>query len=253
MNKILPIYRSHYSFKSILTLESPKGNLDSYPTSIFDLVLDSKQDFVCIVDNNMGGFLEAAKNCKTNKLKLIFGLRLEFSKDINQKDEASLKTRSTYIVVAKNKAGYDALIKIWSCAAKQGFYYNACMDFTNLKRLWVKDLMLIVPFYDSFLHLNSLEGFCHIPELQGFNPIFLLEDNDLPFDDILRKKVLEFTSRHGFDTLESQTIYYKNPNDFLAYMTYRCIQSRSTIEMPDLGHMCSHEFNYEKWKIKNGG
>ena len=111
--------------------------------------------------------------------------------------------------------------------------------------------MLVVPFYDSFLQMNSIEGFCHVPELKGFNPIFLLEENDLPLDDMLRKKVLEFTQKHGFETLESQTIYYKSPKDFLAYMTYRCIQNRGTVEMPDISHFCSHEFNYEKWKNNN--
>ncbi len=199
----------------------------------------------------MGGLLEAAKNCKANKLKLIYGLRLEFSKDITQKDEASLKTRATYIIFAKDEAGYNALIKIWTCAAKQGFYYNACMDFANLKRLWTPNLILAVPFYDSFLHLNSLEGFCHIPEFSGFNPIFLLEENDIPFDDLLRKKVVTFAEKHGFDTLESQTIYYKCPGDFLAFQTYRCIQNRTNIEMPDMNHCCSDEFNYEKWKRNN--
>jgi DNA polymerase III alpha subunit len=236
--------------RSILTLEESQG-LDKHPTSIFDCVLDSKNDFLCLADTNLSGFLQAAKECEKNKLKLIFGWRGEFCLDITKQDEASLKTRATYIVFIKNLVGYRQLIKIYSQAAKEGFYYNAAYDFSHLKKLWTDDLILAVPFYDSFLHLNSLEGQSHVPDFSFTKPIFLLEENDLPFDDLLRKKVINFAAQHGYETLESQTIYYKSPEDFIAYMTYKCIQNRSTIEKPELNHCCSDKFNYERWKQRN--
>lgn len=246
--RVLPCYKSHYSLgKSILTLEAPTGNIDNYPTSIFDLVLHSKKDFLCLVEDSMTGFLEASKNCQENKIKLIYGLRLDVTKSIENQDEKSLSSRAKYIIFAKNNAGYQSLIKIWSFAAKEGFYYNPCIDFVNLKKFWNDNLTLVVPFYDSFLHLNSLEGHFHVPEFDTIKPKFMLERNGIPFDSYLRNKVLKFCEENKFDTIESQTIYYKSKLDFIAYMTFRCISERKTIEKPEFNHMCSDLFNFENW------
>lgn len=246
--KKLPLYKSHYSLgKSILTLNKPSGSIENYPTSIIDLVLHSKQDFLTLVDDNMTGFLEASKHCQDKKLKLIFGLRLEITKDIVGQDEASLKNRAKYIVFAKNIAGYKALIKIWSFAAKEGFYYNACIDFKNLKRLWVNDLVLAVPFYDSFLHLNAFHAHVHVPEFDTIKPVFFLEENGIPFDTYLRSKTLDFCNKNSYDTVEAQSIYYKSKLDFIAYLTFRCISERTSIEKPEFNDMCSDTFNYERW------
>jgi DNA polymerase-3 subunit alpha len=244
----LPCYKSHYSLgKSILTLEKPTGSIDNYPTSIFDLVLHSKKDFLCLVEDNMTSFLEASKNCQENKLKLMFGLRLDVTKDIENQDEKSLKNRAKYIIFANNNDGYKALIKIWSLAAREGFYYNPCIDFKNLKNLWNKNLTLVVPFYDSFLHLNSLEGYFHVPEFDSIKPKFFIENNNIPFDAYLKSKVEKYCKDNGFDSINSQSIYYKSKSDFIAYMTFKCISERRTIEKPEFNHLCSDSFNYESW------
>lgn len=248
MSNVLPLYKSHYSIgKSILTLNAPCGDIEHYPTSIFDLVTHSKQDSLCLVEDNMTGFLEACKNCKTNNLKLIFGLRMNVTNDALNQDGESLKKRAKYIIFVKNDEGYKALIKIWSFAANEGFYYNACMDFKSLKRLWNENLMLAVPFYDSFLHLNTLEGYYHIPEFDIINPVFFLENNGIPFDILLRNTVQRYADQHSYPTLETQSIYYKSKADFIAYMTFRCISERTTIEKPEFNHLCSDSFNYMKW------
>src|ERR1700722_19778577 len=146
----IPLYKSHFSIgKSILMLEKPKGEHNENSVSIFDLVEKSGKDYLTLVEDNMTGFLEAVTNCEKKKIKLCFGLRLEFTKDILNQDEKSLKSRSKYIIFAKNNEGYKNLINIWSLAAKEGFYYNSTIDFKNLKLLWSENLIFAVPFYDS--------------------------------------------------------------------------------------------------------
>ena len=248
----LPLYKSHYSLgKSILTLNKPAGNIDQPSVSIVDLVVHSGQDFMCLVEDNMTSFLEASQHCQSKKLKLIYGLRVDVTENALAQDEASLKKRAKYVIFAKNNAGYKALIKIWSFAAKEGFYYNPCLDFKHLKALWNDNLMLAVPFYDSFLHQNAFEAHVHIPEFDTIKPVFLLESNDLPFDAHLRQKVLDYSSTNGFDTLEAQSIFYKSKRDFIAYMTFRCINNRTDIEKPELNHFGSDTFNYERWLAEN--
>ena len=111
--------------------------------------------------------------------------------------------------------------------------------------------MLTVPFYDSFLHLNNLESHKHIPDFTFTKPIFFKETNDIPFDDILLEKVEDYCAKNNFETLDTQSVYYNKPEDFPAYLTFRCIHARgsakkSTCERPELSHLCSDTFNFEK-------
>ncbi len=254
MAEVIPIFKSHYSLgRSILTLNPAGDEVENSPTSIFDILLNNKINELFLVEDSFGGFLEAYQNSKDNKIKLNFGLRINFLPDLNEKDEEALKSRCKYVIFAKNTEGYKRLIKIWSHAAKDGFYYTPNIDFKTLKEHWSdNDLMLAVPFYDSFLHRNSLEGATCVPDFDFCDPIFLLEDNDIPFDDLIRDRVLKYVESANYKTQEVQSIYYENKNDFLAYLTFRCINNRSTLEKPNIDHMCSDEFSFESWKEKGG-
>lgn len=247
----LPLFKSHYSLgRSILTLDAP-FNKEKKPNenSIFYLLHKHEQKTLTLVEDNVSGLLEASKNASDNNIKLIFGLRISITDDVSVKNEDSDKKQAKYIIFAKNTDGYKDLIKIWSFAANEGFYYHANIDFKNLKKLWTKNLILSVPFYDSFLHLNSLEGRTHVPDFSFTNPVFFLENNEIPFDDILKNRVLDFCDKNSFSTLNTQSIYYYEPKDFKAYLTFRCIHARgsskkSTCEKPELNHMCSDTFNF---------
>jgi DNA polymerase III alpha subunit len=251
----IPVFKSHYSLgRSILTLGAPGEQTPDAPISIFDILLENDIDELFLVEDSFGGFLEAYRNSKDNKVKLNFGLRLNFLCDIGEKDEEALKSRCKYVIFAKNTEGYKRLIKIWSLAAKEGFYYVPNMDFKTLKTLWNNDdLMLCVPFYDSFLHRNSLEGATCIPEFDFCDPVFLLEDNDVPFDDLIRDRVLNYIESSGHSVQKIKSIFYKNRDDFLAYLTFRCINNRSSLEKPNIDHMCSDEFCFESWMGETGG
>jgi DNA polymerase-3 subunit alpha len=248
--KVLPLIKSHYSLgKSIITLEKPTGK-DSYPTTAFDLVKSNNLDTLVLVDDNVSGLLQASKEAKECKVKLVFGLRIWITDDALEKSEAVLKKQAKYIIFVKNPKGYQDIIKIWSYASKDGFYYEPRLDFKTLKTLWnEKHLRLVVPFYDSFIHLNSFESYTHVPQYDFTKPTFLYEDNNLPFDDYLREKVDKFTKENKLSLIPAQSIYYKHRDDFIAYLAARCLHNRTTIEKPELNHMGSDEFNFQKWLI----
>jgi DNA polymerase III alpha subunit len=257
MYSILPLFKSHFSLgKSILTLEKPTGKLDSYPVSIFDLLIGNNISTLMMVEDNISGLLQAAKNAKENKINLIFGLRLYVYDDVSVKDESVFKKRAKYIIFAKNSKGYESLIKIWSFAATTGFYYSPHIDFKTLQSFWNDDLILSIPFYDSFLYLNTFCSHVHVPKLDVFGKItFFVEDNELPFDDFLHERVIQFCDSNHFDMVPAQSIFYKTKEDFLAYLAFRCLSNREslqkcTLERPELDHMSSDEFNFEKWLVR---
>lgn len=248
--KVLPLFKSHYSIgKSILTLDEPYDKKKKpKENSIINMLVENKLPTLVLVDDSISGLLEASKNCKDNKIQLVFGLRISITNDMTQKSDESLKQRAKYIIFVKNKDGYKDLIKIWSLASTSGFYYEPCIDFTQLRKLWnEKNLKLVVPFYDSFLMLNSLESHKHVPDFSFTKPVFLWESNDVPFDDTLKVKVDKLCQENKYPLLQAQSIFYKKPSDFLAYITFKCISHGTELDKPELDHMSSDEFNFSKW------
>lgn len=249
MTEFLPIFKSQYSLgKSILTLEKAGESSTAGPDSIIDICVEHNIQNVFLTDDSMSGFLQAHLNAKEAGLKLIFGLRVLIGTDKLDKTEESLKKFCKFIVFAKNEAGYKKLIKIYSDASVNGFYYTPRTDYKFLKSIWDdKDLRLCIPFYDSFIFKNILENYICVPELDFTEPIFFIEDNGLPFDEILKSKTLEYAEDKN-KLIKTKSIYYKDRKDFMAYLTFRCINNRSTLEKPQLEHMCSNEFCFESWK-----
>ena len=41
---------------------------------------------------------------------------------------------------------------------------------------------------------------------------------------------------------------YKDKDDFMAYLTMRCIDKRSTWSNPNIDHLSSDEFSFESWQ-----
>ena len=250
---MIPLFKSQYSLgRSILTLDSPESLVEDGPDSIIDLAVKNNLEEVFLVDDSMTGFLQAYKNLTDNNIKLIFGLRLTMCADMHEKSKDEEAKSSKYIIFAKNTDGYNRLIKISTLAAREGFYYVPRMDFKNLKEFWSdEDLMLCVPFYDSFLYRNTLENAICAPEFTFTNPTFFVEDNDVPFDYILTEKVSKFAEQNGSDIQKTKSVFYANKKDFKAYITFRCINNRSTLNKPNLDHMCSDKFCLESWKENN--
>jgi DNA polymerase-3 subunit alpha len=251
--KMLPIFKSQYSLgKSILTLEKAGESSEVGPDSIIDLCINNEIKNLVLVDDNMSGFLQAYTNSKEAGLKLIFGLKVLVGSNTEDKSEESLKKFSKFIIFARNEEGYKKLIKIYSEASVNGFYYTPRVSYKFLKSLWnEKHLTLAVPFYDSFIFKNVIENYTCVPELDFVTPTFFIEDNGLPFDKIVEQKIIEYTEGAA-ELIKSQSVYYKDKKDFIAYLTFRCINNRSSLEKPNIEHMCSNEFCLESWKEKNG-
>jgi DNA polymerase III alpha subunit len=262
---ILPLVKTHYSIgKSILTLEKPADKKSKkyaegqYSSSIFDLLIDNKVDTLVLVEDNLSGLLQASEQCQASKIKLILGLRIDVTEDMDKKDEASLTKRARYIVFASKPSGYKNLIKIASSAAGRGFYYSPCIDFKTLKTLWDDTFLLVVPFYDSFIYNNTFCSHLHVPDIAFTDTTFLVEDNDLPFDDELKTRVERYCVENKHDILPAQSIFYPRAEDFEAYVAFRCIHNRgtsqkSTLDRPELDHMGSNQFNFMKWFNRNKG
>ena len=254
MEEVVPLFKSHYSLgRSILTLDMPKEFSDERSDTIFDIVDDITPEIkdIFLVEDSMAGFLEAYTNAKESKKKLIFGLRLTFCPDCLEKSEEGRRNSFKNIIFIRNEAGYKQLIKIYTHAAQDGFYYEPRLDFKTLKTFWTEDLLLAIPFYDSFLYNNKYTDSQCIPDFSFNEPVFFVEDNDTLLDKDMAKAVKKFCEGK-YQTVNSQSVFYRKNEDFLAYLTARCINKRTTTEKPNFDGMCSDQFSIEAWCKKTG-
>jgi|TARA_B110000495_G_scaffold430_1_gene305 DNA polymerase III alpha subunit len=238
---MIPVFTSHYSFgKSILTLELPSKTNPNGARSIFSILEEQGREELFLLENSMTGFPEAVKNSDELGVQLVYGIQLAF--------EGSHKIN----VFARNSKGCKRLNKIYSQSFEKE---DCCCDEKILEENWnEKDLLLVVPFYDSFIHQNLTNFDACAPNLLPFNPLFFLQDNGLPFDDLVRQTAGKYASDNKLETQEVKSILYEKKEDVEVLQTYKCICTRkfgkSSLSKPNLDHFGSNEFCFESFKEK---
>jgi DNA polymerase-3 subunit alpha len=170
---------------------------------------------------------------------------------MNDKTDESRNKNSKIILFFKNKKGYESLTKLFSTAAKDGFYYEPRLDYSILKQNWSDNLILAIPFYDSFIFNNTLKNSICVPQFDFTKPVIFIENNDLPFDLIIKDKMLSFAKENKLEIFNTKSIYYNSRKDFKTYLTFRCINNRSVLNKPEIEHMSSNEFCFESWENEN--
>lgn len=249
---MLALFKSHFSIgKSILTLDTPFTHKEGSADSIFTIAKENDLDKIVLVEDCLTGFLQAKKVASAHNMQLVFGLRIDMCEDasINPKEEEK-NSRHKIIIFSKNNNGCKLLNQIYSQAFTE---LHKGTDSKSLKKIWNDaDLKLAIPFYDSFLYNNTMKfGNC-TPDFSFTSPTFFIEDNELPFDNLIKLKVEAYSSKNKLKTEMTKSIYYKNRTDVSALQAYKCICGRTfgnkTLSKPNLDHFGSREFCFESWK-----
>lgn len=245
---MLPLFKSHYSIgKSILTLKEPQASKEESADSIFDILINNNLNKLVLVEDAPTGFLQARKICFEEDIHLMFGLRIS----IKCFDDDETLSNHKVIIFSKNDEGCKRLNLIYS---KIYCDHNGVGDYQILKKFWNEDdLMLAIPFYDSFLYQNSFSFASCIPDFSFCKPIFFTENNGLPTDDFLNNIVRNYCKDYNYEIIKAKSIYYNNRCDADALQTYKCICNRnfsksSSLSKPNLEGFGSREFCFQSWK-----
>jgi len=245
---MIPLFKSHYSIgKSILTLNNPEDSCEDGSDSIFSILLENKIRNLVLVEDSPIGFLQAKTLSEKLNINFIFGLR------VNIKCEDSESLHKT-VIFLKNAEGYKSFCKLLT---EINFMDNSVANYSLLKKHWSNEhFLLAIPFYDSFLFYNSFSFSQCIPDFSFCEPIFFIEDNNLPIDSALRSIVFKYCSSFGYQTFEAKTILYKLKSDVEALQTYKCICSRnigrsSSLQKPNLEGFGSSDFCFESFLEKS--
>ena len=222
---MVPLFKTHFSIgKSILRLD----DVDRIAT-------DNNIDEICLVEDSMTGFPEAFR-LFGNRLR--FGLRLSIFND-NESEESESKI----IAFPNGDEGCKELYKL-STESFDKKIKTPWHDYKNLK--------FAIPFYDSFLHKNLISFSNCMPKLPE-QIWFFVEDNSLPYDQLLQSRINEFIKNNPNPLVKVKSVYYENKEDVEAFQTYKCICNRqpgrqASLSNPRLDHFGSDRFCIEAWK-----
>lgn len=265
-NKKICIFSSHYSTlfsRSILTLEkaeelelNPENDNQgcipkNTPVSICSIAKLHKLDKLFLIDSSFSGFQEAYRNLTEIETQLIFGIKIFLCDDVADKSDKGSTNDSKIYLIAKNKAGYQELIKIYSEAATNGFYYYPRLDWSQLNKI-SENIDVWVAFYDGFIYNNLLSyGVSIIPKFDNVKPKFCVENHGLPFDDLIQDGIDKYCKETRFEKVETHQIYYYRDSDAKSMTVYKCINNRSTLNKPQLSHFSTSTFSFESYDSSN--
>ena len=241
---MIPLFKSSFSVgKSILTLAEPEKQKKDGPDSIIQIALENNLKTLHLVEDSLTGFLTAFKTCAKHDIHLRFGVRM----DICNSYESADSSKSKLILFAKNDAGFKSISKIFTFAntEKDGIISN-----DDLAARVSDDVLIAVPFYDSFVWQNwQFFRNCMPTFLKDFDHVFFTEDNKLPFDSVIGESVKSLTPT----PIMVKSIYYKNREDYEAWLTYKIACNRrmgkhQTLSAPEINGCASKEFCFQSWK-----
>lgn len=213
--------------KSILTSDEASPIDVTKPISVCSITkeYDLKQCF--ILERTFSSFERLYQNFGKINIPFVFGLELTVCADMAQKDEESFKTESKVNIWMKNSAGYKDLIKFYTKAATDSFYYVPRLDYNYIINNWSDNLVLTIPFYGSFLHNNYLKNSNCIPSFGSIKPTFFLDDKKLPWDTLLTNKIKSYCEAEKYETQQVSAIRYYSRSDFKSFMVFHCMHNRT--------------------------
>jgi DNA polymerase III alpha subunit len=250
MSDITAIWYSDSSQRGINVWWPEKETKPDGPQSIVALAKKAGLKQVYFVSTRFYDFVVAWKLCEENDLQLIFGLELWVCNNPEEKSEASIADESKVIIWMRNSNGYKDLIKLYSKIYTNinNKHYHFRGSWSVLKELWTENLLLSVPFFDSFLHRNTLNyGSAIIPDFPT-KPVFMKEINSgLPFAPLVEEALDNFIKDGDYEVMNTKTIYYSDYEDAKAYCVYRSIRERSNFQKPQLDHFGSPNFCFSDY------
>lgn len=243
--EIIPIFFSDSSQRALNVwwpekdCVSPDG-----PQSILTLAKKAGLKEVYFVSTRFYDMISAWRLCEENGLQLIFGLEMWICSNPEEHTEASIADESKVIIWMRSGDGYKDLIKLYSKVYTniKNKYYKFRGSYNILKEFWTDNLLLTIPFFDSFLARNTLNyGSAIVPDFP-MKPIFIREINSgLPFAPLIDEALDNFT-KGEYEIMKTKTIYYPDYSDSKAWTVYRTIKERSSFNKPQLDYCCSDNF-----------
>ena len=203
-----------------------------------DLIAAAKKDgqhtIALTDDGNLYAAIEFYKKCVEEDIKPIIGVDFFVApRTRHDKEHRIDNVTSRLVLLAKNKAGYDNLIKLVTYSNTEGFYYRARID-QELIEKYSKDCIAILPsFASSVSHaLRDHDTQKATQRLDWYKKIFgedlyleVTHHPEIDGHDDLQKRIADLAQETNTPLVASGDVYYMKHEDNLAREVARKIQS----------------------------
>lgn len=247
---LTPIFYDDSSQKSILSWMDEKDATPGGPTSLLALAKQAGLSKIFFVSKSFHSFSTARKICEGAGIQLCFGLELWLTTQL-EGTEGSVANESKVIVWMKNSGGYKDLIHLYNAiyTKPEHKYYHFRGSWDILKNHWTDNLLLTLPFFDSFVARNLLTFNASIfPDLPVAPILFREKNSGTLFQAVIDKAITEYNLANQLEEMAVKTIYYNKYLDVKAWMIYRTIFKRSTYGKPESEHCGSDRFCFEDYQ-----
>jgi DNA polymerase III alpha subunit/intein/homing endonuclease len=225
---------------------------------------------VALTDHgNIFGAIEFYQEMKKVGVKPIIGIEAYFTNNrFEKKGEGSdsiLADKNYHLILhAKDKKGFQNLMKLSSLAYTEGFYYKPRIDWELLEKYheglicqtaclkgFIPHLLAKGQFEEAYKYAKRLK------DIFGDDLYFEIQMNGLEEQDEANKGIFELAKKLGVKVVATNDSHYLNPEDKDAHDVIKALQMKMTLkELKEQGkafkvsglHFTRPEEMYEKFK-----
>ena len=189
-------------------------------------------------DGNLYGVIEFYKTCEKEEIKPIIGVDFFVAPRTRHDKEHRIDNRtSRLILLAKNRTGYDNLIKLVTLSNTEGFYYRARID-QELIEKYSEGIIAILPSFASpvsyALKDNDTEKATE--RIEWYKSIFtedlyleITNHPEISGHQELQEQIVKLSKTSDVPLVAAQDVYYMKREDNLARELARKIQSGTSL------------------------
>lgn len=210
-------------------------------TKVYDLIKKTKQlgmEAVALTDHgNMMATFHFVRDAIKEGIKPIVGC--EFNLCNNRLDKNIKDDGFQTVLLAKNKKGYENLIKLASYANTEGFYYVPRIDRELLLKYKSDIIVLSGGIWGEVPNKILFEGIKQAEEAllwwkEHFGDDFYIEINrhGVSEEDDINKVLLDFAKQHQIKCVAANNNYYINKEDAESQDVLLCIRDGKYVSQP---------------------
>jgi DNA polymerase-3 subunit alpha len=215
---------------------------------------------------NMFGAIDFYTQCKAAGIKPILGSEIYFTpgsrfekgalkkqKVVGSQDEMESRHQIHHLILlCKNETGYQNLCKLLSRAYMEGFYYKPRADY-ELLREFKEGLICTTAClkgevgYNFFTEQDdrAIKAIDKLRDIFGEDFYLEIQENGIPEQQIVNKKILEYSRTHNVKMVATNDCHYLTREDAAAQEVLLCVQTGKTLQDEQRMRLTTNEFFYK--------
>ena len=213
------------------------------PKELVKAANDDGQKALALTDSGaLYGAIDFLKACEKGKIKPIIGIDAYLAPRTRFDMEANIdKPRARLVLLAKNNAGYQNLIKMVTLSNTEGFYYKPRMDRELLEK-YAKGLICIIPSFagETSQHLKNNDTEKAEADLSWYKSIYgedcyleLTYHPEMLEHQALQAKIKTLALKTNTPLVAAHDVYYLNKDDATAREVMIKIQNGGTVDLSE--------------------